>query len=79
MLERRRFVVVGGFAGAVPGVLMEFVGAIGKPKREIFIPVPPIAEPVPEPSRAPEVDPAPAPAPEPAPARREPVPTGRTP
>jgi len=41
------------------------MGAIGKPKREIFIPVPPAAEPMPEP----------VPVPRPAPVE-EPVPAG---
>jgi hypothetical protein len=43
------------------------MGAIGKPKREIYIPVPPREDP------HPAVEPAPVVAPEPA---REPVPTG---
>jgi hypothetical protein len=43
------------------------MGAIGKPKREIYIPVPPLEDPLPS------EEPFPVGAPEPA---REPVPTG---
>jgi hypothetical protein len=53
---------------------MVSVGAIGKPKREIFIPVPPMVEPAPDPARAP--DPEPAPSPDPGRRRPEPVPAG---
>jgi hypothetical protein len=59
---------------------MEAVGAIGKPRREIFIPVPPIAVPapepvpdaVPDPVRAPDAEPLPPL--DPGPRRPEPVP-----
>ncbi len=51
---------------------MVLVGAIGKPKREIYIPVPPMTEPVPEPVR----EPAPIAVPAPAPDVPEPVPAG---
>ncbi|HEX5588125.1 MAG TPA: hypothetical protein VFZ17_12515 [Acidimicrobiia bacterium] len=44
------------------------MGAIGKPKREIFIPVPPASEPLPEPASTPTPIPAPVPTPEPVPA-----------
>jgi len=48
----------------------ETMGAIGKPKREIFIPVPPAVEPVPVPDGDPEpvVTPDPGRQPEPVPA-----------
>jgi hypothetical protein len=58
------------------------VGAIGKPKREIFIPVPPNAVPATEPVHDPAADPSrtpdrePAPTTEPGPRTPEPVPAG---
>jgi hypothetical protein len=47
------------------GVFVVLVGAIGKPKREIYIPVPPVTEPVSVPAPAEPIAP---PAPEPVPA-----------
>lgn len=41
---------------------MVTVGAIGRPKREIYIPVPPVTEPAPVVVPAPDDAPAPVPA-----------------